>query len=91
MEMTHCIIEIHFQIIHVAFVFLPLCDSECDCARMSKGRIACIVLKFPKLNILFSAACFQAIDDIRGACTIKGNVPVVGQVKRVDHGDVFEA
>ena len=31
------------------------------------------------------------IDDIRGACSLKGRVPAVGNVKRVDHGDSFDA
>ena len=31
------------------------------------------------------------IDLFRGACTVKGNVPVAGHVKRVDHGDAFDA
>ena len=42
-------------------MFLNPCDSECDCARMSYGHIACMVLKFPKLSILFSAARFESI------------------------------
>ena len=25
------------------------------------------------------------------ACAVKGNVPVAGHVKRVDHGDAFDA
>ena len=29
------------------------------------------------------------IDDFRGACSVKGNVPVAGHVKRVDRGDIF--
>ena len=29
------------------------------------------------------------IDDFRGACAVKGNVPVAGHVKRVDRGDIF--
>ena len=32
-----------------------------------------------------------AIDDFRGACAVKGNGAVAGHVKRVDHGDVFDA
>ena len=31
------------------------------------------------------------IDLFRGACAVKGNVPVAGHVKRVDHGAVFYA
>ena len=31
------------------------------------------------------------VEDIRGACTVKGNVPVAGHAKRVDHGDAFDA
>ena len=31
------------------------------------------------------------IDDFRGACAVKGNGSVAGHVKRVDHGDVFDA
>ena len=31
------------------------------------------------------------IDDIRGACAVKGNGAVAGHVKRVDHDDVFGA
>ena len=31
------------------------------------------------------------IDDFRGACAVKGNGAVAGQVKRVDHDDVFDA
>ena len=31
------------------------------------------------------------IDLFRGACAVKGNVPVAGHVKRVDHGDAFDA
>ena len=31
------------------------------------------------------------IDDFRGACAVKGNGAVAGHVKRVDHGDVFDA
>ena len=31
------------------------------------------------------------IDDFRGACAVKGNVQVAGHVKRVDHGDAFNA
>ena len=27
----------------------------------------------------------------RGACAVKGNVPVAGHVKRVDYGDAFDA
>ena len=34
----------------------------------------------------------QWIDLFRGAaCAVNGNVPVVGHVKRVDHGDAFDA
>ena len=33
----------------------------------------------------------DAIDDFRGACAVKGNGAVAGHVKRVDHGDVFDA
>ena len=33
----------------------------------------------------------QLIDDFRGACAVKGNGAVAGHVKRVDHGDVFDA
>ena len=33
----------------------------------------------------------DAIDDIRGACAVKGKVSVAGHVKRVDHGDAFDA
>ena len=32
---------------------------------------------------------FNLIDDFRGACAVKGNVPVAGHVKRVDRGDIF--
>ena len=32
-----------------------------------------------------------SIDDFRGACAVKGNVQVAGHVKRVDHGDAFNA
>ena len=32
-----------------------------------------------------------SIDDFRGACAFKGNGAVAGQVKRVDHDDVFDA
>ena len=31
------------------------------------------------------------IDLFRGACAVKGNVQVAGHVKRVDHGDAFDA
>ena len=31
------------------------------------------------------------IDNFRGACAVKGNGAVAGHVKRVDHGDVFDA
>ena len=31
----------------------------------------------------------SVIDDFRGACAAKGNVPVAGHVKRVDCGDIF--
>ena len=31
------------------------------------------------------------IDDIRGACAVKGNGAVAGHVKRVDYDDVFDA
>ena len=31
------------------------------------------------------------IDLFRGACAVKGNVPVAGHVKRVDHRDAFNA
>ena len=31
------------------------------------------------------------IDDFRGACAVKENVQVAGRVKRVDHGDAFNA
>ena len=34
---------------------------------------------------------FDLIDDFRGACAVKGNGAVAGHVKRVDHGDVFDA
>ena len=33
----------------------------------------------------------HSIDDFRGACAVKGNVQVAGHVKRVDHGDAFNA
>ena len=33
----------------------------------------------------------HAIYDFRGACAVKGNGAVAGHVKRVDHGDVFDA
>ena len=33
----------------------------------------------------------EIIDDFRGACAVKGNVQVAGHVKRVDHGDAFNA
>ena len=33
----------------------------------------------------------RTIDDFRGACAVKGNGAVAGHVKRVDHGDVFDA
>ena len=32
-----------------------------------------------------------SIDGIRGACAVKGKVQVAGHVKRVDHGDTFDA
>ena len=32
-----------------------------------------------------------SIDLFRGACAVKGNVQVAGHVKRVDHGDAFNA
>ena len=31
----------------------------------------------------------RLIDDFRGVCAVKGNVPVAGHVKRVDRGDIF--
>ena len=31
------------------------------------------------------------IDDFRGACAVKGKVPVAGHIKRVDYGDTFDA
>ena len=31
------------------------------------------------------------IDDFRRACAVKGNVQVGGHLKRVDHGDAFNA
>ena len=34
---------------------------------------------------------FVTIDLFRGACAVKGNVPVAGYVKRVDHRDAFNA
>ena len=33
----------------------------------------------------------QVIDDIRGTCAVMGKVPAAGHVKRVDHGDAFDA
>ena len=33
----------------------------------------------------------EPIDLFRGACAVKGNVPVAGHVKRVDRGDAFDA
>ena len=33
----------------------------------------------------------RTIDDLRGACAVKGNGAVAGHVKRVDHDDVFDA
>ncbi len=33
----------------------------------------------------------ETIDDIRGACAVKGKVQVAGHVKRVDHRDAFDA
>ena len=32
-----------------------------------------------------------SIDGIRGACAVKGKVQFAGHVKRVDHGDTFDA
>ena len=33
----------------------------------------------------------RVIDDICGACAVKGKVLVAGHVKRIDHGDAFDA
>ena len=40
--------------------------------------------------ISLSSIAEKIIDDIRGACAVKGKVQA-GQVKRVDHGDAFDA
>ena len=40
-----------------------------------------------RLNLLFQFT----IDDFHGACAVKGNGAVAGHVKRVDHGNVFDA
>ena len=42
------------------------------------------------VTILGSENC-QSIDLFRGACAVRGNVPVAGHVKRVDRGDAFDA
>ena len=42
------------------------------------------------LLILFLLNKWNSIDDIRGACAVKGKVTVVGPVKLVDHGDDFD-
>ena len=34
---------------------------------------------------------YMPIDLFRGACTVKGNVPAAGYVKRVGRGDPFDA
>ena len=39
-----------------------------------------------KSNVSAHQSC--TIDLFRGACAVKGNVPVTGYAKRVDHGDV---
>ena len=31
------------------------------------------------------------MDNIRGACAVNGKVPVAAHIKRVDHGDAFDA
>ena len=42
-------------------------------------------------NPMIPLSVFASIDDFRGACAVKGNVQVAGHVKRVDHGDAFNA
>ena len=38
------------------------------------------------------STCWSVLIDLfRGACAVKGNVSVAGHVKRVDHGDAFDA
>ena len=48
---------------------------------------------FGSLQVVFSNVIELSviIDDFRRACAVKGNVQVVGHVKRVDHGDAFNA
>ena len=42
--------------------------------------------------LLYSIVKFHVlIDDIRGSCAVNGKIPVAGHVKRVDHGDAFDA
>ena len=44
-----------------------------------------------KLLKIIVYSIYVTIDDFRGTCAVKGNGAVAGHVKRVNHGDVFDA
>ena len=75
---------------------LPLFTNfTCDCAvnrwQNVDARTSMRVNLLTLEQSFKTCACPRTIDDFRGACAVKGNVQVAGHVKRVDHGDAFNA